>query len=258
MTAEFQEGHCNENEFLLKIPEVGRFLIRAGTEILVEAAPLSSPGDVTAFLMGSALGVLFHQRRMPPLHASAIDLSDGCAAFVGLSGAGKSTLVAALAAREHQVIADDVCLLQRSEQEIRVWPSANRLRLWEDAMKALGWYGQNVERELRGYNKYLIPLPSPTNPEAPRRLRRVYQLEPAPAGNRASITRLRGATAVEVLMQNIYRLDLAEHMGRKLDAFMVCAAAAEDVPVFRFTRSLQFAALPEAIDVLEYHLRDVR
>jgi len=258
VTAVFPDGQCNKNELLLDIKGVSRYLVR-DEEILVDQAAGSTSGEVCAFLLGTAFGVLCHQRGILPLHASSVDFTDGCIAFVGKSGAGKSTLVAALAARGHQVISDDVCFLQRDEHgQIRVWPGLNRLRLWEDAMKALGCDGPDVEREFRGYNKYLVPLCSPRNPGEPRRLRRIYQLEPAPDGDRASVNRLQGAAAVEVLIQNIYRSGLAEHMGRKPALFVTCAAAARDIPVFRFSRPLGFHALREAVDVLEDHLSDLQ
>ena len=257
VTAEFPEGQCNENELLLNIPDAARYLIRHGAEILVDPAPLASPGNVAAYLLGTAFGVLCHQRGIPPLHASAIEVEDGCVAFTGGSGAGKSTLAAALAARRHQVISDDVCVLHADDHgHLLIWPGLDRLRLWEDAMQALACDGPGVEREFRGYNKYLIPLDPPRNPGKSRRLRRVYQLDLTSPGSCASVTRLQGAAAVEILMQNIYRSNLAEHMGKKTTLFTVCAAVARDVPVFRFSRPLGFDMLPEGLDVLEEHLRD--
>jgi hypothetical protein len=257
VTAEFQEGQCNENELLFSIPDAARYLIRRGAEILVDPVPAASPGDVSAYLLGTAFGVLCHQRGIPPLHASAIEGMDGCVAFTGHSGAGKSTLAAALAARGHQVMSDDVCVLHRDDDgHPLIWPGLNRIRLWEDAMQALDREAPGVEREFRGYNKYLVPLPPPRNPRESRRLRRVYQLDSIPAGSRASVTKLHGAAAVEILIENIYRSNLAEHMGRKATLFTVCAAVARDVPVFRFSRPLGFDMLPEALDVLEQHLRD--
>jgi hypothetical protein len=47
-------------------------------------------------------------------------------------------------------------------------------------------------------------------------------------------------------------------MGRKPAMFFVCAAAAKDVPVFRFSRPLGLNSLREAVDVLEDHLRDLQ
>src|SRR5690242_1926125 len=104
-------GTYNGVHVLLDYP-VGRFMLRAGEEILIEATPSSDLDEVRAYLLGGVFGALCHQRGITPLHASAIDVAVGCAAFVGPSGAGKSTIVAALAGRGHQVIADDECFLQ--------------------------------------------------------------------------------------------------------------------------------------------------
>ena len=249
----FPDGQCNANELLLNIPQVARYLLRDGIEILVDPVQDANHGDVCAYLLGTIFGLLCHQRGIMPLHASAIDVENGCIAFVGESGAGKSTLVAALAARGHQVIADDVCYLQPGEKgNVQVWPGVNRIRLWEDAMAALGCDGPGVEK-MSGYNKYHIPAPALRNAIEPRCLRRVYQLSPASDNGAAGAKRLIGADALEVLMQNVYRLGLAEYMGYKPAAFAICAAAARAVPVFRFSRRMAFEALPKAVTFLEDH-----
>jgi len=258
VTAVFPEGQCNENELLFNIPDAARYLIRSGSEILVDQAANSNLGDVAAYLLGTAFGVLCHQRGTYPLHGSAIDIVDGCVAFVGDSGAGKSTMVAALASRGHQVISDDLCVFEASEQGVRVWPGLNRLRLWEDALAALDCDQPGIERELRGLNKYLVPTQPIRNPRNPRRLQRVYQLAAAADGDPTTITRLLGAATVEVLMQNIYRVAIAERMGRKANLFVTCAAAAREVPVYRFSRPLGFQILPDVLKVLEEHLHELR
>src|SRR5262249_4375351 len=62
--------------------------------------------------------------------------------------------------------------------------------------------------------------------------------------------------AVEVLMQNVYRLGLAERLGYKHHVFRVCAAVARYVPVFRFSRPKDFIVLEDTVEFLEDHLRD--
>jgi len=252
-----QIGEHNGREVFLDFPRVGRFLVRAGKEILIDPAPASDASEVRAYLLGTAFGMLCHQRGITPLHASAIDLADGCVAFVGASGVGKSTLVAALAQRGHQIISDDVCFLQlEGEGNVQVGPGIERIRLWEDAMYALGYGGPGVDREMHGSNKYFVPVRPPRNPLDRRRLHRIYELHSGPDGA-IEVSNLYGGAAVEVLMQNVYRLGLAERLGYKPDAFIACAAAARNVPVFRLRRPKHFHALKETIEILEDHLCDV-
>jgi len=243
--------------FLFTVMDIARFLIRAGREILVDAETSATESDIRAYLMGSAFGTLCHQRGIVPLHSAAIDVQDGCVAFIGPSGAGKSTLAAVLTARGHQVIADDVSFLQRDGIGAVVsWPGIGRIRLWEDALAALGCNGPGVEREFRGYNKYLVPVRPPADPFSPRRLRGIYHLAVAPVGTAPSVTPVQGASAVEILIQNIYCAAYAECMGRKPAIFNICAALARQVPVFRFSRPMGFDALRDGVEFLEAHMRE--
>jgi hypothetical protein len=254
---------CSEHEVHLQIPEVARFIVRDGAEILVDAEPTAEESTIRNCILGTAFGILCHQRGILPLHSAAIDTSDGCIAFVGKSGAGKSTLAAALSARGHQVIADDVSFLKRGDaNNIMLWPGIARIRLWEDALTALGVDASNVERELRirpstegDFNKFLLPLSAPKNVFAPRRLSRIYRLDATHPVRRNGIRRVQGAFAIELLMQNVYRLRLAESMGRTPAIFQFCADMAARIPVFDFSRPIEFAALSEGLDLLESHFR---
>ena len=135
-----------------------------------------------------------------------------------------------------------------------VWPGIRPIRLCEDALHALGLNGPGVQREFRGYNKYLIPVPASPDPDSPRRLLRMYLLTNAPAGAEATLTQLGGSRAFELLMQNLYCSSFAKCMGLKADAFGVCAAMAREVPLFEFSRPRGFDVLSQTIDRLEAHL----
>src|SRR5262249_26782714 len=248
-------GTYNGREVLLDSPRVGRFLLRAGQEILIDVTPSSNDDEVREYLLGAVFGALCHQRGITPLHASAIDVAAGCVAFVGASGAGKSTLVAALARRGHEIISDDECFLQLdSNGNVQAWPGISRVLLWEAARPALGFDGTVVERPIHGYNKHFVPVRPPRNSIQSRPLRRVYQLHRVPNGV-TEVTRLRGADAVEALMQNVYPPSLAAHLGYQSNVFVVCTAAARKVPVFRLSRPWDFAVLDQGIELLERHLQ---
>ena len=69
-----------------------------------------------------------------------------------------------------------------------------------------------------GCNKYYVPVRPPRDPTLSRRLRRIYQLHRTPDGP-TEVTRLHGADAVEVLMQNVYPSGLATPLGYQRNVF---------------------------------------
>lgn len=247
----------DSDNLLIRIPSVGRFLMRGKNEILIEAEPKVSDNDISAYLLGTVFGALCHRKGVVPLHASAIDVEGGCVAFAGHSGAGKSTHAAALGERGYQVISDDVCFLRQGKDgSILVWPGIGRIRLWSDSLEALNVDKSSVEREVRRYDKFLVPVAPPEEPFAPRRLLRLYQLAVLPEGQTPSIVQLQGAKSIELIVPNVYRLNLAEYLGAKPAIFSLCTAIARQVPIYEFRRPKSFDALPTALDVLEHHLRD--
>jgi hypothetical protein len=72
---------------LLVIPAVARFLVREGSEILVDPEFSSNKNDIRAYLLGSAFGTPCYQLRIMPLHSAAVDIMDGCVAFIGHAAA---------------------------------------------------------------------------------------------------------------------------------------------------------------------------
>ena len=96
---------------MLTIEGIARYLVRGGREIVVDPAPGGSERNLRLFLLGSALGILCHQRGLLPLHANAIVAGGGAYAFAGRSGAGKSTLAAHFGRAGYEILCDDVCVI---------------------------------------------------------------------------------------------------------------------------------------------------
>ncbi|MEJ0041822.1 MAG: hypothetical protein WDM81_06255 [Rhizomicrobium sp.] len=97
--------------FLLHVPRVGRFLMSAGKSISVALEDGATPRDASVFVLGSALGILLHQRGALVLHGSAVAREGRAIAICGHSGAGKSTLAAALCQAGSSFVTDDICVV---------------------------------------------------------------------------------------------------------------------------------------------------
>jgi hypothetical protein len=149
----------SKNEFLLTVDRVARYYVCNGNEIVIHRigeAPLS---EVSAFLVGTAFGALFHQRRMLPLHACTVLYENKCFLFAGMSGAGKSTLAAALIRNGGTLIADDISVIDFSGEKPAVCPAFPVIKIWEDSLAHLGMSTTGLEPVRGELKKFYLPVP---------------------------------------------------------------------------------------------------
>ena len=107
---------ADEKEACLTWGRVGTVLVRDGCEMIVDPTPGVEPEAVRLLILGAAMGVLLYQRGLTVLHASAVAIDGGVVAFLGEKGAGKSAIAAALYARGHRFITDDLLAVQYDQQ----------------------------------------------------------------------------------------------------------------------------------------------
>jgi hypothetical protein len=225
--------------FWMEVPGVVRLLVTEGAEIAVEILGDASEGEVRAFLLGSAMGALLHQRGLLPLHASAVEIGGRAVAFIGTSGAGKSTMALHMNARGRPLICDDICAVDPSGEVPVVWPGLRNLKLWRDALTTAGHAPDGLEQVLPTLDKYRLPVAS-TARYAPYPLGAIVCLE---AGTDATLEPLAGAEAAVVLIANIFRGQLLKPMGRSRAHFEQVTTVARMAGLRRLTR-------PWAIDQL--------
>jgi hypothetical protein len=148
-----------QNEILIAIDDVGRFLVQQGRRIIVQ--PLSNAADehLRLFLYGAAFSALLIQRGLMPLHASAVVIAGRGVAFAGPRGHGKSSLAAAFAARGHAVLSDDKIVARPRPDGLYAFPSATVLSLFPAAARISGQPRTNRISNLKRFGKhcYLVP-----------------------------------------------------------------------------------------------------
>jgi hypothetical protein len=141
--------------FLLELEGVGRFWVEGGCRVLLEPAGGTSDSELRAFLLGSVLGVLCHQRGLLPIHASAVRIDGRAVLFAGNSGAGKSTLAAALGARGHALVADDITAFD--PRNTLVLPAFPQRKLATDVLEALSLESHGLVANRPGQPKFHVP-----------------------------------------------------------------------------------------------------
>lgn len=250
---------ATESGTLLTVPEVGRYLIRDGREVVIEAADGSSERNLRLFLLGSAFGALLHQRGLLPLHANVIDMGGRAVAFSGHSGAGKSTIAAWFHDRGHRILGDDVCVVGfDAAGRALAHPGIPRLRLWRDALDASSRSPDGYERSFDRLDKYDVPTDGERRSPEPIGLAAIYWLRKAAEGTEATkIRRLTGVAAVETLVSNTYRGAYLKTIGRTGTHLAACIQLARAVPIFSAERRWGFDCFDEEAELLREHARSL-
>jgi hypothetical protein len=245
---------ATDSQVLLTIAGTGRYLINDGREIRIDPEPGATERRIRLFLLGSALGLLCHQRGLLVLHANAIISKGRAFAFAGQSGAGKSTLAAHFQRTGYAVLSDDVCSIGfDAVGEPFAWPGIPRLKLWGDAAR---WFDQDcamLSPVVDGQDKFQLPLPSA--PGAGKvALRRLYVLDRAAPGSGGTITRLAGTDAMEAVVSHTYRGQYLGAMGLGRAHFQRCSALLARIPVYRVSRVWGYDAFAAEAARIEAHI----
>jgi hypothetical protein len=221
----------------MSIPEAGDYIVTNGDRIEVRAEQRAAERNVRLFLLGSAMGLLLHQRGLLPLHANAIEIDGRAVAFMGESGAGKSTLAAWFQERGHRIIADDVCVVAfDGEGRALTQPGIPRLRLWRQSLQAVGRTADGLERSYAGddeYDKWDVPVADHLRHSNAVRLSAICVLT---RGDKLNLLQIEGVQAMEELFAHTYRGALLNRSHSAEAHWSQCLRLLAEVPVFRLER----------------------
>jgi hypothetical protein len=244
-----RDGTCR-----LGIERVGRFLVIGGHQVIVEPCGDVETPEFQGWLLGAVVGMLCHQRGLFPLHAASVRIAGGAVALTGRPGSGKSTLAAALVRRGHDLLADDVCVVdaQAPDGPI-VMPSFPRLKLQEDSLLALDIPAEGVPRSGSGKRKFHFGVRAAFDPQ-PAPLRAIYYLDRSDPERAPDIRPQSGANAIAILTNEIYRRPIGFHLGRKLALLAEVLRIAAAAPVFRQLIRADLSELGATATQIEAHL----
>ncbi|MET0283412.1 MAG: hypothetical protein ABW352_03040 [Polyangiales bacterium] len=243
--AAWAERNAERNETVVGFAQVGRYWVRAGHQIVIEPEPGAEHALIRHGLLGPVLAHLLWQRDIFTLHASVLGLSGHHVAFVGVSGEGKSTTAAALEARGHALVCDDVAAVDR---QLRVLPAFPRMRLYEDVLRGVGdepsahpQVHSHIDKRSKRVAHFV---------REPVQLERVFVLS---TGDDFALEPLPLQQACMELMRHTFcahqyapLYGFKQHMER-------AAAIASKIPVLRLTRPKDLARLPELVQFIEAH-----
>lgn len=229
----------------LQVPDVARFLVRNGNEILIDPDPSTDDDSIRAFLLGSAFGALLLQRGHLVLHGNAVQIGDRCVVCVGPSGAGKSTLAVGLMRRGYPVLADDVVPV---DGRCRALPGFPRIKLWQDVADALRIDTRGLHRVRPNTQKFNLPVDDQTLGR-PVPIRWVYILRSDPT-EATKIDPIRGMRRFEPMFHNTYRHGYLNGMALNSQHLRRCGQLAGQIRLAGITRPSKGFTLEPMIEAI--------
>jgi hypothetical protein len=239
--------------YLLNVPNVARYLVREGCEIIVQPYEHAAESEVGLFLTSNCFPALLYQRGIYSMHASAIQTERGAVLFCGPSGNGKSTLLAAFVLKDYPMLADDVAGIRLEDGEPpQVIPAYPRLKLWPDMISELGIPEEKLHRlrdknEKKGlylpeqYTQKLVPLAAIYNLRTHNK--NEVLLEPLADSDRV----------LNVIGNTAWRM-LAEGSGQAQMLFQSALQIARGTHIARLTRPRKRRCLDELVSRIEQDL----
>ena len=234
------------------LPDLLTMRIEGGRRITLQWDDATPLADVRALMFSTGFAALYLQRGLLPLHASALVTNQGLVAFTGVSGAGKSTTAALLGARGHTIFTDDVCVLDGrtpggplAHQHLRVH------KLCADVAGRLPGAVLDRGRSSIEAKEYRPIAGSGGRGIA---IARLYLLAQRPEPGPPAFERLYGQQAVAAALATGFRPGLVRGLGRQGDAFELLTRLAQEIPIYRLTRSMDLDDSPAFADALEAHM----
>lgn len=247
------------NEAYLFWDDVGGFLVRNGSEIIVDSRDQAEEQIIRLPLLGTVLSAAICQRGFIGFHSSAVAIDGRAIAFLGHRGSGKSTMASALYARGHDLLTDDLVVLKDIEEQSgpMVVPGIPQLKLFPEAAKAsLGDDPEALPRLIAGFEKRARRITGGfASDPVPLKLICLLDtdssvfIEPVSA-QQSMVELIRHSYAARIFNKWLTGAIAAKHFQR-------CADLARKVPICCVKRPRALDRLPDVVDLLEAHVREL-
>jgi len=225
---------------------VGSFSVLGGRTIVVDPSPAADERILRLFVLGPVLAMLLRQRGYLLLHASAVAVDDEAVLFLGSAGWGKSTMAAALHARGHRFVTDDVAALRVGGSSPVLFPGFPQLKLWPEALVSLGDDPENLPRCGPYFEKRARPVAHNFS-STPLPTKRIYVLD---EGDTPEILPLGPQEALAELARHTY---VAMDIG-SASHFRKCVDLVNAVTVCSLRRPKSLWQLPRIAQLVEADL----
>ena len=230
-----QKFVVEENLVMFQVPHTAIFSIQKGKKIIVSPMKDSSEDKIRLYILGTCMGALLIQRKILPLHGSAIAINGKAYALVGDSGAGKSTLASAFLSKGYRLLSDDVIAVSLSSENTPfVMPSYPQQKLWQESLNEFGMETTHYRPLFERETKYAVPVPSQFFAD-PLPLAGVVELVKTENESIETI-RIEGLERLHTLFRHTFRNFLIQRLGLMEWHFTISTNTVNKIDMFQLQR----------------------
>lgn len=231
-------------EFYFKVPGAAIFCVRNGKEILVSPFEDYDLDELRLYILGTCMGAILFQRKILPLHGSALSINGKAYALIGESGAGKSTLATSLARKGYKLLTDDVIAVTlSSENQPIVTPSYPQQKLWEESLNIFGLSNTSFNPIYKREKKFTVPIKSMFC-EQELQLAGVFELVKGEKHS-VSIKEIHNLERLHTLLRHTYRNFLLDDFGLMEWHFQICSKFVSKIKIFQISRPVEGSTVDE-------------
>ncbi|MEH7180534.1 aldolase [Neobacillus vireti] len=240
----------NDKFVMFRVPEAATFSIHEGKKIIVSPTEEYDEDLVRLYILGSCMGVTLMQRKIYPLHGSAIAINGKAYAIVGDSGAGKSTLASAFLNRGYQLISDDVIAVSFPNDHGLpfVTPAYPQQKLWQESLIEFGVETSQF-RSIHGREtKFCVPVSSQFYSDS-LPLAGIFELTKTD-NDHIKICKVKGLQRLNTLYTHTYRNFLIPNLDIVDWHFNTSARILESVDLFKLSRPMTGFSAPDLVSII--------
>ncbi|MFS0638326.1 aldolase [Mesobacillus foraminis] len=238
-----------EDLILFKIRDTAIFLIEDAKRIIISPINGADMNKIRLYVLGTCMGGLLIQKKILPLHGSAIEIDGRAYAFIGDSGAGKSTLASAFLRRGFKLISDDVIAVSLTQNKTPVViPSYPHQKLWETSLNAFGIKSSQFRPIIERETKYAVPVET-SFCEQTLQLAGIFELTKTEM-NCIQYGKVIGMERLNILFNHTYRNFLVELMNLMEWHFTVSSNLVSQMDIFRLSRPLKGFTAHNLVDLV--------
>ena len=247
--------YIRENFVLFKINDTAIFSIQNGNNIAVSSVPGSDENKIRLYILGTCMGALLMQRKILPLHGSAIEINGKVYAIVGERGAGKSTLASALISKGFKFLSDDVISVSLNlNGNPIVTPSYPQQKLWEESLTVLGKEATQFNPLFERETKYAVPVTEHFL-ATPLELAGVFELTKSDSGN-VMISIVEGLERFPLLYTHTFRNFLIPKLGLREWHFNYTSRLVNKIKIYKLQRPESMFTAHKLADVILKTIRE--